>query len=173
MRREMLGILTVKILLNEGEKEKSQKNRAGNARGRATKRGRAATGENERRPETRSPRREEGNAGGTGTDAGRGAIEGMQTRATRERVIQRLYKMAMGRANDAIKLAYCQEPTMEEIRRLDLGAVSEFRRSNLGSVEVRLIDRVKALQALAEMLSGEDGEAEEFFRAMVQAEEEA
>ena len=52
--------------------------------------------------------------------------------------------MALARANDAVKLAYCQEPTEDEIRRLDLGAVAEFR-----------------------------CEAEEFFRAMVQAEEEA
>ena len=74
---------------------------------------------------------------------------------------------------DAVKLAYCQEPTEDEIRRLDLGAVAEFRRSNLGSVEIRFIDRVKALQALAGMLEGEGCEAEEFFRAMVQAEEEA
>ena len=60
--------------------------------------------------------------------------------------------MALARANDAVKLAYCQEPTEDEIRRLDLGAVAEFRRSNLGSVETRFIDRVKALQALAGML---------------------
>ena len=44
--------------------------------------------------------------------------------------------MALARANDAVKLAYCQEPTEDEIRRLDLGAVAEFRRSNLGSVEI-------------------------------------
>ena len=84
-------------------------------------------------------------------------IEGMRAKATRERVIQRLYEMALA----------------DEIRRLDLGAVAEFRRSNLGSVEIRFIDRVKALQALAGMLEGEGCEAEEFFRAMVQAEEEA
>ena len=97
----------------------------------------------------------------------------MRAKATRERVIQRLYEMALARANDAVKLAYCQEPTEDEIRRLDLGAVVEFRRSNLGSVEIRFIDRVKALQALAGMLEGEGCEAEEFFRAMVQTEEEA
>ena len=120
-----------------------------------------------------SPRREERNAGEPGDGGGRDVIEGMRAKATRERVIQRLYEMALARANDAVKLAYCQEPTEDEIRRLDLGAVAEFRRSNLGSVEIRFIDRVKALQALAGMLEGEGCEAEEFFRAMVQAEEEA
>ena len=83
-------------------------------------------------------------------------IKGMRAKATRERVIQRLYEMALARANDAVKLAYCQEPTEDEIRRLDLGAVAEFRRSNLGSVEIRFIDRVKALQALAGMLEGDE-----------------
>lgn len=111
--------------------------------------------------------------GRVGAGGGRDVIEGMRAKATRERVIQRLYEMALARANDAVKLAYCQEPTEDEIRRLDLGAVAEFRRSNLGSVEIRFIDRVKALQALAGMLEGEGCEAEEFFRAMVQAEEEA
>lgn len=97
----------------------------------------------------------------------------MRKKATRERVVQRLYEMALGRANDAVRLAYFQEPTEEEVKKLDLGAVAEFRRSNLGSVEIKFIDRVKAMQALAGMLEGEGGEAEEFFHAMVNAEEEA
>ena len=99
--------------------------------------------------------------GRAGDGGGRDVIKGMRAKATRERVIQRLYEMALARANDAVKLAYCQEPTEDEIRRLDLGAVAEFRRSNLGSVEIRFIDRVKALQALAGMLEGEGCEAEE------------
>ena len=70
--------------------------------------------------------------------------------------------MSAGAGKRRVKLAYCQEPTEDEIRRLDLGAVAEFR-SNLGSVEIRFIDRVKALQALAGMLEGEGCEAEEFF----------
>ena len=48
----------------------------------------------------------------------------MRAKATRERVIQRLYEMALARANDAVKLAYCQEPTEDEIRRLDLGSTT-------------------------------------------------
>lgn len=84
------------------------------------------------------PAQERGKCGRAGDGGGRDVIKGMRAKATRERVIQRLYEMALARANDAVKLAYCQEPTEDEIRRLDLGAV-----------------------------------AEEFFRAMVQAEEEA
>ena len=62
--------------------------------------------------------------------------------------------MALARANDAVKLAYCQEPTEDEIRRLDLGAVAEFRRSNLGSVEIRFIDRVKGIAGAGRYAGG-------------------
>ncbi|MFQ9770282.1 MAG: PBSX family phage terminase large subunit [Oscillospiraceae bacterium] len=78
----------------------------------------------------------------------------MRAKATRERVIQRLYEMALARANDAVKLAYCQEPTEDEIRRLDLGAVAEFRRSNLGSVEIRFIDRVEGIAGAGRYAGG-------------------
>ena len=96
----------------------------------------------------------------------------MRKKATRERVIQRLYEMALGRANDAVKLAYLPDVSEEELKKLDLGAVAEFRRSNLGSVEVKFIDRVKALQALAGLLESEGGAAEEFLLAMASAETE-
>lgn len=132
---------------------------------------RVRTGERTRRAGDRTAQRGR-NSGGAGRSEERGKT-GMRKKATRERVVQRLYEMALGRANDAVWLAYFQEPTEENIKKLDLGAVAEFRRSNLGSVEIRFIDRVKALQALAELLSGEGGEAEEFLRAMVQAEEGA
>ena len=102
----------------------------------------------------------------------KGCMARMRKKATRERVIQWLYETALGRANDAVLLAYVQEPTEEYLRKLDLGAVAEFRRSNLGSVEVKFIDRVKALQALAGLLETGGGEAEEFFRAVAEAETE-
>ena len=94
-----------------------------------------------------------------------------RAKATRERVVQKMYEMALGRANDAVRLAYYKEPTEEEVKKLDLGAVAEFRRSNLGSVEIKFVDRVKALQALAAMLESSDGGAEEFFRIIAAAEE--
>lgn len=95
-----------------------------------------------------------------------------RARATRERVIQKLYETALGRANDAMLLAFDKELTEEKIKKLDLEAVTEFHRSNLGSVEIRFVDRVKALQALAELLSGEGSEAEEFLRAALEGAEE-
>lgn len=78
----------------------------------------------------------------------------------REDVIRRLAELAFGRANDAVKLAClggeADEPMIEG---LELSAVAEFKRNSAGAVEVKLIDRVKALEALHGILSGEDGSA--------------
>lgn len=103
---------------------------------------------------------------------GRDVIEGMRAKATRERVIQRLYEMALARANDAVKLAYCQEPTEDETD----GWTSVRWRSSAAQPRERgdPVHRPgEGIAALAGMLEGEGCEAEEFFRAMVQTEEEA
>lgn len=166
---EKVGYFDEEIFAEERKKEKIPREAHGGVQQTGGGRLRVKTDGGRRRTQ---PARRRGKCGeGRRRPEKRGVIGEMRAKATRERVIQRLYETALGRANDAVKLAYCQEPTEEEIKKLDLGAVAEFRRSNLGSVEIRFIDRVKALQALAGMLEGEGGEAEAFFRAMVQAEE--
>ena len=92
----------------------------------------------------------------------------------REDVIEALAGFAFGGANRAVELAYLERPTPQAIRRMDLSAVTEFRRNANGSVEMKFIDRVKALSALYEMLGGGayGGEAEAFFRALEEAGEE-
>ena len=91
----------------------------------------------------------------------------------REDVIEALAGFAFGGANRAVELAYLERPTPQAIRRMDLSAVTEFRRNANGSVEMKFIDRVKALGALYEMLgSGGGDETEAFFRALEEAGEE-
>ncbi len=88
-------------------------------------------------------------------------------------VLRRLGEIAFGRANDAVKLALGAELTNEEIDALELGALSEFKRGSNGALEVRFLDRVKALELLCSLLGGEEGNAAaEFFRALGQAEED-
>lgn len=78
----------------------------------------------------------------------------------REDVIRRLAELAFGRANDAIKLACLGgETDALMIDGMELSAVAEFKRNSAGAVEVKLIDRVKALDALYGILSGDDGSA--------------
>lgn len=78
----------------------------------------------------------------------------------REDVIRRLAELAFGRANDAVKLACLGGETDEGmIDGMELSAVAEFKRNSAGAVEVKLIDRVKALDALYGILAGGDGGA--------------
>ena len=85
----------------------------------------------------------------------------------REDVIEALKKIAFGRVNRGVELTYLSEPTAELIRKMDLSAVAEFKRNANGTVEVKFVDRVKALSALYDMLGGGDAdEAAEFFSAL-------
>lgn len=82
----------------------------------------------------------------------------------REDVVRRLAQLAFGRANDALKLAL--RPETADPDRLELAAVSEFKVTDKG-VEVKLVDRVRALETLHGLLeSGGDGGAEELYRAL-------
>ena len=89
----------------------------------------------------------------------------------REDVLRELKKIALSKPNAAIGLAYQEKPSRQMIQRLDLSAVSEFRRNSAGAVELRFIDRVKALQTLYELLGigADEGQTDEFFRALEEA----
>ena len=91
----------------------------------------------------------------------------------REDVIEALKEIAFGRVNRGVELAYLEDPTAERIRKMDLSTVAEFKRGANGAVEIKFVDRVKALGALYEMLGGGDeNEAAEFLQALEQAGEE-
>jgi len=86
----------------------------------------------------------------------------------REDVIRRLAQLAFGRANDAVRLAL--NPREADPSELELSAVAEFRVTDKGGVEVKLADRVRALEALFGLL--EDGGAvgaEELYQALESA----
>ena len=63
-----------------------------------------------------------------------------------------LNRLAFGNCNDAVILAFAEElPPSHVIERLDLFNVSEIRRVKGGGVEVKLFDRLKALEKLYEL----------------------
>ena len=57
-----------------------------------------------------------------------------------------LKEIAMARVNDVVKLAYLEPEQLQEIDTLDLTALCEFKRSGNGTVELKLLDRISALQ---------------------------
>ena len=82
---------------------------------------------------------------------------------TREDVARRLAELAFGKVNDCVKLVLCGDVSVEK---LDLSLLSEVKRNDKGTVEVRLVDRLKALEQLA-LMAGEDGtDLESFLQAL-------
>lgn len=83
----------------------------------------------------------------------------------REDILLRLAKLAFSSPGDCIKLAG-GELDGGVIDSLDLDLISEFKRSG-GVVEVKLIDRLKVLEALNSMLGSMGGEGlRDFLKAL-------
>ena len=82
---------------------------------------------------------------------------------TREDVARRLAELAFGRANDCVRLVLEESPT---VGKLDLSLLSEVKRNDKGTVEVRLIDRLRALEQLAQMAESGGGDLESFLQAL-------
>ena len=81
----------------------------------------------------------------------------------REDVTRRLAELAFGKANDCVRLALEDDP---QLSRLDLSLLSEVKQNEKGTVEIKLIDRLKALEQLSQV-AGQDGmDPEEFLRAL-------
>ena len=87
----------------------------------------------------------------------------------REDVARRLAELAFGEANDCVRLVLEADPTLEK---LDLSLLSEVKRSEKGAVEVRLIDRLQALEQLSQMAEEENGDLEGFLKALRDGEAE-
>lgn len=86
----------------------------------------------------------------------------------REDAVRRLAQLAFGRANDAVRLALC--PKEADPETLDLSAVAELKVTDKGGVEIKMVDRVRALEALCGLLEDGGGAgAEELYRALEDA----
>ena len=99
-------------------------------------------------------------------------LERMREAATgqirRDDAVRRLAQLAFGRANDAAYLAF--RGGEADLERLDLSAVSELKVTDKGGVEIKLIDRVRALEVLCGLLGQETAEgAGELYRALAEA----
>ena len=88
---------------------------------------------------------------------------------SRADVIRRLAELAFGSANDCVRLALEDDPALQK---LDLSLLSEVKRNEKGTVEIRLVDRLKALEQLAAMVGADTHQAEEFLRSLVPEQEQ-
>ena len=78
-------------------------------------------------------------------------------------VTRRLAELAFGKANDCVRLALEDDP---QLGRLDLSLLSEVKRNDKGTVEIKLIDRLRALEQLAAVAGEESEDLEAFLQAL-------
>lgn len=81
----------------------------------------------------------------------------------RQDVTRRLAELAFGKANDCVRLALEDEPSLDK---LDLSLLSEVKRNDKGTVEIKLIDRLRALEQLAEVAEEDKSEMDSFLQAL-------
>ena len=81
----------------------------------------------------------------------------------RRDVTRRLAELAFGKANDCVRLALENDPSLDK---LDLSLLSEVKRNDKGTVEIKLIDRLRALEQLSQAAGQEDGDMAEFLQAL-------
>ena len=82
---------------------------------------------------------------------------------TREDVARRLAELAFGQANDCVRLVLEENAAIEG---LDLSLLTELKRNDKGTVEVRLVDRLKALEQLAVLAQSQGTDLESFLQAL-------
>lgn len=89
----------------------------------------------------------------------------------REDVLRQLARLAFGRVDDAVQLALHRGDL--DTGGLELSAISELRVTEKG-VEVKLVDRVRALESLWKLLdTGETQESDPLYQALTDLNREA
>lgn len=112
---------------------------------------------------------------------GRGAMKPMSTDQTlrkriktgkikREDVARRLAELAFGKVNDCVRLVLEDDP---EVEKLDLGQLCEIKRNEKGTVEIKLVDRLRALEQLCQLAEQNGEDLETFLKALQGSSDEA
>lgn len=88
-------------------------------------------------------------------------------RKTASAAARGLYRLAFGSVTDALRLMLCEETlSAEEIEKLDFFNVSEIKRPKGGGLEIKFFDRLKALEKLEKLGSGEENPQSSFIQAL-------
>ena len=78
-----------------------------------------------------------------------------------------LYRLAFGSVTDALRLMLCEGTlTPEDIEKLDFFNVAEVKRPKGGGLEIKFFDRLKALERLEKLGTGEESPQSSFIQAL-------
>ncbi len=92
-----------------------------------------------------------------------------EKKATAAAVEKGLKRLAFGSVADALRLMLCEETiTADEIEKLDLFNVSDIKRPKGGGLEIKFFDRLKALERLEKLGSGEENTQSSFVQALAE-----
>ncbi|MCI8421928.1 MAG: XRE family transcriptional regulator [Lawsonibacter sp.] len=85
----------------------------------------------------------------------------------REQILKRMWRLANAKAEDAVRLACYPEEERERLDKLDLDALTEFKRGSNGVIELKFADRARLLERLLDAAdhSGEE-QVDRFLQAM-------
>ena len=96
-------------------------------------------------------------------------LPGLKKKLDSDDVIRRIGELAFGKANDTVKLALIESGERADIDALDLSLLSEVKRSSNGVVEVKILNRLYALELLAKLLDASEKQMpqeDNFFKAL-------
>ena len=87
----------------------------------------------------------------------------------REQILRRMWALANAGAQDAVRLACVGQEDWQGLDRLDLDALTEFKRGSNGVIELKFADRLEALDRLERLCREESGGGEDaFYQALSQ-----
>ena len=97
----------------------------------------------------------------------RGDVTKTSTLPGREQIIRRIWRLANAGAGDAVKLACFPPEEWQGTEKLNLDALTEFKRGSNGVVELKFVDRGRLLERLLDTVdhSGEE-QVDRFLQAM-------
>ena len=85
---------------------------------------------------------------------------------SREELLKEIEDLAGSKVNDAVRLAFLSEEDMGSMKDLDLSPITELKRNSSGTVELKFIDRLAALQWLLDHAGAEDPQAVKLYEAL-------
>ncbi len=99
-----------------------------------------------------------------------GTQEKSEEQKIRQEMVAYLRKLVKWKNNDVVKLAFWGPEDADRVDRLDLTGVVELKRNTNGTFEVKLVDKVRVLAMLRELMEERrDGKLEDFLDGLYQA----
>jgi len=98
-----------------------------------------------------------------------GTREKSEGQKIRQELMAYLRKLAKWKNNDVVKLAFLGPEDADQVDGLDLTGVVELKRNANGTFEVKLVDKVRVLAMLRELMEERrDGKLEDFLDGLYQ-----